>query len=571
MVGEMAKTTDMKLDHILSICSTLETLILHGFGPNGLNTMLSTPTGQLMISNNSWSILNSINLSHPLGKMVVNAIKNHIQTFGDGGKSFVLILVNIFRDIELQNQNSGLDSQQQTIIIGLNKLRHEIPQLLRGVLSLSSSFDLSQATVTSARLETLKLIRTQLEGSFPMLTAEHLTHIFVTFLFDKLTNVQHLPAIVLDVIRNFDTCYLEAVGYPPSSSQVIEGFVIQRDFLAVAPDLSSFTNVRFVLLNCNLDGDISETPAVFNVTNELVLRSALQHKTKITSGVIRRLNEDGVKLIISSVKISSAERLACHVAGISSVHMVEDEEMTRLSMLFGIHAVNLLHEYLAEPLSFVGKVFKCGYVILGGHRYVHLIPNSSDIYINKHSHISIMKQFLLTGHSKGVCCDMRVVLKNCLKYIHHWLTADVMHISNDDLFKSKKAATIASGGNFELRMYTEINSNVNQCNDADYANVCQTVARALLQIPVTLLRNSYHTKARTMSIYRILDQLHAQHPGDLILNAKSGELVNACDSHQCESLVSKVAMLYNVIDAVIQILRIDQLVPVTNKQIKDRA
>jgi chaperonin GroEL (HSP60 family) len=496
--------------------------------------------------------------------MIINATKNHVKTSGDGGKTFILIVAHIFKEIEFGGQTVMHQFGRQALISGLNKLKGEIPQLVGDLVAFSSSFDLHCATITDMKEEIDGLISTQLGASFPLVTAQHLSDVLSTFLFHRLTNVNDVPGIILDAITNFDTCYLEAVGHSPCSSQVIEGFVIQRDFFTLVPSLSSATNIKFVLFNCSLDGESSENPAIFSANNELSLQMALLHKTKITNGVIERLKKDGVVLIISSVKMSNGESLTCHGAGISTVHMVEDEEMARLSMLFGIQPVNSLHQYLTELSSPVGEVLKCGYVVLSGHRYVHLIPDSASIYVNIQRRSVVVKQILISGHSKGVCCQIRTAFRNCLKCIHQWLTTDVGHITNDKMLcTTKKATSIPCGGTFELYMYMQLKSKAILCRDPDYAWACNSIAGALLQIPVKLLKNSYHPKAETLNAYHILEKLQGRNPCEMVLNARSGKIVMASNCPHREPLISKVTMLYNILDLIIQILRIDKLVPVT--------
>ncbi|XP_022343088.1 T-complex protein 1 subunit alpha-like isoform X4 [Crassostrea virginica] len=68
----------------LQVSKSLESLVSRGFGPQGLQTLLATSTGQVLISNNGATIFNALNIGHPVGRLIVKAIDKMTQYTGDG-------------------------------------------------------------------------------------------------------------------------------------------------------------------------------------------------------------------------------------------------------------------------------------------------------------------------------------------------------------------------------------------------------------------------------------------------------------------------------------------------------
>ncbi|KAK2155826.1 hypothetical protein LSH36_230g04029 [Paralvinella palmiformis] len=560
----MADGRELKITEISSICSTLEQILRPGFGPNGLGTMLTTSTGHVMVANDSWTILNSLTLSHPVGRMITDSVKNHLKLYGDGGKAFILIMSKIFHELSLSEITKD---EQQDLIRSLNRLRDELPTVMKDLISECTSLDLNSSEFTSVKEHCRRIIMIQLSGSFPSVISEHLCSILLTLIFDGLTDVMCLLSVILDAMNNFDICCIEAIGYPPTSSQVIEGCVIQRTFQTIAPDLSSKSRIRFLLFSCSLDGDVQDDRATYSVKNESSLHAALMSKAKIIELVVQRLIRDDIDLLISSVNISRAVSLACHAANISTIQMVDDEEMARLSKLFGLIPINLLHEYLTDDHCPVGMVSGCDYVLINGHKFIHLIPNNSDVFVKQDKkNLLIMKHILVAGHSRGACCQIRTVFQNCLKHLHKWLTSDTQQILDDKNQAldehQRKALLLTSCGTFELFLYFRINALFSSADRANFIYACKLISRALLQVPLALQNNSYHPVAKTLNVCHILKEASGKNIAKLQINPRSGRLIVADYNNGAEPLVPKVIMLYNMLDLVVQILRLDKLVPV---------
>ncbi|XP_019629105.1 PREDICTED: Bardet-Biedl syndrome 10 protein homolog [Branchiostoma belcheri] len=100
-----------------SISHTLCSILQGSFGPNALHNMISTATGQVLISSDGSTILKSLHLSHPVGNLIMDAVQSYHAITGDGTKTFLLILREALQTIcktyGIERTHSHVRSQVQ--------------------------------------------------------------------------------------------------------------------------------------------------------------------------------------------------------------------------------------------------------------------------------------------------------------------------------------------------------------------------------------------------------------------------------------------------------------------------
>jgi len=87
---------------IVSTCSAIEQTVISTFGPNGRSVLLLSHAGTALITRVGVDILKSLVLGHPVAKLLVDAAQRHVQIFGDGSISFILMVAAGLRDVCVQ-------------------------------------------------------------------------------------------------------------------------------------------------------------------------------------------------------------------------------------------------------------------------------------------------------------------------------------------------------------------------------------------------------------------------------------------------------------------------------------
>ena len=87
-------------------------------GPKGLDTMLLDPFGSVTITNDGMTILEMMEVNHPVAKMLINAVRSQQEATGDGTTTTTLLAGEmILKGIE--EINKGVPVAQ--VIKGINQ------------------------------------------------------------------------------------------------------------------------------------------------------------------------------------------------------------------------------------------------------------------------------------------------------------------------------------------------------------------------------------------------------------------------------------------------------------------
>jgi hypothetical protein len=74
------------------ICTALKSTVENSFGPFGRDKLIISETNKLLITNSSQSILSSLNVCHPVAKIILESIHAFTKINGDGGTGLLLML-----------------------------------------------------------------------------------------------------------------------------------------------------------------------------------------------------------------------------------------------------------------------------------------------------------------------------------------------------------------------------------------------------------------------------------------------------------------------------------------------
>ncbi|KAI8520176.1 hypothetical protein Bbelb_034330 [Branchiostoma belcheri] len=199
-----------------SICHTLCSILQGSFGPNALLNIISTATGQVLISSDGSTILKSLHLSHPVGNLIMDAVQSHHAITGDGTKTFLLILREALQTIcktyGIETTHSHVRSQVQKgqvqqLCIQMSQafsylLDHTLPEVLLPAIlkhAVVTDFD----NLPQIREYCLNVVRTFLSGKFTPRVVEILTEIVCSVIFK--TAGDDLFTAVLQLIDDYET------------------------------------------------------------------------------------------------------------------------------------------------------------------------------------------------------------------------------------------------------------------------------------------------------------------------------------------------------------------------------
>lgn len=572
---------------LLSVCRSFDSLLEKTLGPNGKSTLLTTPTGQVLITHVGCTILRCMNIRHPLGSMIIRSIAAHHSYTGDGSKTFVLYLTSILASIADSLENRfGFGSEQRYLLLSaVHYMRVHLssdvvlPALQRNCVV----FDISEnRNVTMTTMH--NLVNSCLCGKYTEIIRNHLCNLLIDFLCTGLSDFRNLPAEVSVCIDNFNLLCIDVDCMLPVSSYIYKGVIIQRDCLNFNHCPAETSHTRFILLhNCfTKTGGKSEVSSTLEAKDILSLNSIFLWKGQCSTALVNWAEKNNVNLILSTGSVDDMLHTLCLKAGISVVQFVDIEDFERLKMLFHIAAIEFISDlYEVKSEDLIGCSEVCNTQVFGQKRFVCLkLPdqhlsdtlksyaqtpceNVTGLQMNRHicAHPCLKRQLVICGMSAGACQQIRLDLLYALKMLRVWLDSKWL----DPKAPHYSAVHITGGGCFEMTCYGALEDFMKQ--NAGQLGVhatvcCEALCNAFLAVPLRLLHNSFQPSLATVPYIR--ERTKSQHTSGANISGYDG--YSGCqlpvDASVIEPLMSKILLLDHVLELTEQLLRIDSLLHV---------
>lgn len=424
--------TELKLldfSKSLQIARALESLVLRGFGPQGLQTLMCTSTGQVLVTNNGATIFNALHIGHPAGRLMVKAIDKMIQYTGDGSKTFIVMLSEILQQID----RKYTEKDRGKLIRGVTHFTHNVfPVLQKQVLDHSR---------TSSLINDKKAFCDSFDGVLRSVISPHysarvvenlVTTVTSSFNFDLPSD--HFYEQVSIITRNLSQFVVKTVGPSVTDSTTLDSFIIQRDF-ALHLNLCPMEKVRFVILMCSIEEQVKQedNESIYLSTNDS-LRNFMLYQRKRVDKFAQMCVEQKINVVISSVGIPKYCLQVLASRNISVIHYLEEEDVEFLSQMCRKHVIlEFPRVQFSEKEIFVAS--SCQRVIIGGKPCVQLTPCGEGL-------APFTKTLILAAPTDGLCGQLYTVIHKAIKSVYLSLI-----LSEGP---SCSSATIPGGTSFEL-------------------------------------------------------------------------------------------------------------------------
>lgn len=397
----MPSFEQLHLTHALQTVSALESVILRSFGPDGGQVLFTKDTGQAMLSRSGKRILTALHLEHPLARleqishismfctfvivnspairlfrMVVECVWKHSSITGDGSKTFVLLLASLLRIIHATATKEPHMSQSYNSKEAATA-RHLADRLLEFALT-----ELDELIALNVLPHGYCVSLEDFPGSFQtvLLSFFHTRlgyvhcDLFCNLLCELLGRWKvkdKQPSSSIEFLNNnFPALHTQVSGFAVSSSRLIEGQVLHRDFATPCPQPNEGP-VKAVVFSGYLQPKLLTARDVLELScgdraaedSNIVCFSSWTERS--LERVIATLQSFGVSVVLCSLKQSSAVLAAATQARMCLVECVSEEEISVFVQLSGVTPISdfwRIHPEHIATLTF------CKPLLLGSHR-----------------------------------------------------------------------------------------------------------------------------------------------------------------------------------------------------------
>ncbi|XP_033011731.1 Bardet-Biedl syndrome 10 protein [Lacerta agilis] len=364
--------------------AALAAVVRGSVGPRGGHVLLTRPTGEVLLSRDGRRVLEALNVESPTARMMISCISTHCNLTGDGAKTFIIILSILLQELE-KLVKGGSPSYYENIqgrenckefFYRLKQVSQLLIMIQMDILDYIVTRDLEKHfhSVCSVPDEEISMstmglvLEAYFSGKVGINRQKFLSQLSCDFYF-KVTAGKNRSEVLCFVDDCFAELHTTVTGLPVSSSRILDGLILHRDFAVYCP----------------ADGDkrvlvITEPiqPAYSDLGAEVVITAENQHGasetwiTKRTEAVLKHMRDNDIKVLLSSVKQQEAVHNYAKSSGISIVECLSPEEISLIYRITDISPFKPSLDNIHTEITEAAVAKFCQPLHLGAKRFVHI-------------------------------------------------------------------------------------------------------------------------------------------------------------------------------------------------------
>ncbi len=303
-------------------------------GPKGMDKMLVDSVGDIVVTNDGVTILEEMQIEHPVAKMIVEVAKTQENVVGDGTTTAVILAGEL-----LKNAESLLDKEVHPTVIakGYRLAAEKAQEILNKIAENINEKDLDLLK---------KIASTAMTGKGAEVAKEHLSELTVKAVIQVLENGE----VDLDDIK-----LEKKVGDGTEDSELVQGIILDKE--RVHPAMPKIVkNAKIALLDVALEIKNTETDAKIQITNPDQLQMFVDQEEKMLKDMVDKIVKSEANVVICQKGIDDVAQYFLAKNNIYAVRRVKKEDMEKLARATGASIVSNLKDLSAKDLGKAGVV-----------------------------------------------------------------------------------------------------------------------------------------------------------------------------------------------------------------------
>ncbi len=307
-------------------------------GPRGMDKMLVDELGDIIVTNDGYTILDEMQVEHPAAKLIIEIAKTQDTEVGDGTKRSVVLAGELLRKAEDLLDNNI----HSTVIIEGYKRAMQFVEKTVSEIAKDVSIDDAEALK--------KIAKSALSSKIAGMYADKIADLVVNAV--KKVTAQQDDRVIVDL----DAIKIEKrVGGGIEDTELIDGIVIDKE--RVHPGMPKIVKeAKIALINDALEVKETETDARINITSPEQLEAFLRKEQEMIKQMVDKIKEVGANVVFVQKGIDD---LAAHYLakyGILAVRRVKKSDMEKLAKATGAKIVTSIDDLSPEDLGYAEAV-----------------------------------------------------------------------------------------------------------------------------------------------------------------------------------------------------------------------
>jgi archaeal chaperonin len=479
-------------------------------GPKGMDKMIVDSIGDVIITNDGVTILQEMQIEHPVAKMIVEVAKTQEDAVGDGTTTAVVLAGELLKKAEdLLDQNI----HPTVLAKGYRLAEAEAQKVLK---NLAENITLENEYLMKS------IVTTAMTGKGAEANKEYLADLVVKAVKGIAQFVEGKTTVNIDNIK-----IEKRIGNSSNNSELIEGIVLDKERVhSQMPRLVE--NAKVALLDSSLEVKNTEIDAKIQITDPSQLNAFLEQEERSLKEMVERIKQSGATVLFCQKGIDDLAQHFLAKAGIFAARRVKKSDMEKLSQATAANIVGNWKELSSQDLGFAGIVKE------------EKIANEEMIFVENCKNPKAMT-LLVHGGTDHVAEEIKRAVTDALGDLAAALT---------------DGTVVAGAGAVETELSLTLKRYASTLSGREQLAV-HAFAEAMEIIPQTLAENA---GLDPIDILTKLKLDHEQQKKWSGVNVFTGETMDAWQAGVIEPLKIKTQALSSATEVAEMILRIDDVI-----------
>ncbi len=307
-------------------------------GPKGMDKMLVDSLGDVTITNDGATILDTIDVEHPAAKMIIEVAKTQDDKVGDGTTTSVIIsgeLLNLAEELMEQ-------SVHPTIIFrGYRKALLKSKEILQ---------ELALKIEVNDRSTLIKVAETSMNSKLIAGIKTHFAEIAVKAVSQIKEKRGDNIMIDLDQIQ-----IIKKEGKSLLDTHIIDGIIVDKEI--VHPMMpKSIKNAKIALISSSLEVEKTEFDAEIRIQTPDQINKFLEEEANMLRNRVAKLKNIGANVVFCQKGVDDKAQNFLAKENIITIRRVKRSDMEKLARATHANLINNIFEINENDLGKAGKV-----------------------------------------------------------------------------------------------------------------------------------------------------------------------------------------------------------------------
>jgi archaeal chaperonin len=319
----------------IAIAYAIAQILKTTLGPKGMDKMLVSDLGDIIITNDGATIMQEMNVDHPTAKLLIEVAKTQDKEVGDGTTSSVVIAGNL-----LKNAGQLIDKNihPTTIVKGYELAEKKIQEEL-----LKVSYKIQE----NNREDLIKIAKVALgsKGIGTDLDKQYIASLVVDAVSDVKEVQDGKVHIDLDLIK-----IEKKAGGSVNETKLIKGIVIDKEVVHGGMP-KSIKKAKIALLDAPLEIEKPETDARISITSPDQLEAFLKKEEELLKKMVNKIVSIGANVVFVQKGIDDIAQYYLAKNGILAARRVKKSDMDKLARATGARIATSIDDLSPSDLG----------------------------------------------------------------------------------------------------------------------------------------------------------------------------------------------------------------------------